>query len=690
MASLDEFRQLASQKLFKSYSEVRDYLAQLNTQNSNQEKHSKLVDRSVTSVAAQERFKGESIDINNSGLETTKVWGVIIRTEIYPTSEKKQSIIYCDVPGHGDSALQAVHPDKFVGSDLDVEQFKVVRFFWENSYIKVAPKHKALVELKVPRSFLNQVNKEPTRCELIKDYAEEVIGPDTSAASATSSAAPGGGGDATGGGGGGGGGGAVPQDSRAQKANKHVFAKAMDKAGITDNDLRAAIVGVIGGETNFKLNAEFSYAKTPLAQVKSALGPRLSKLSDAEIEVLKKDPVKFFEYCYGCAKGGRTANGNNCGGNDIPGDGYKYRGRGYIQITFKGNYRQLGDKIKRDLVGNPDLLNTAEVAAEATVAYLLINLPKHRKYTTNIERVIRAVSGGAEITAKSRKVKTDAYLRYKDSGEFNYNPGGIPVASNQTPPGSNPNGTPGPPRQGSGSPPVSRPKMQLMMVETDQSLALSTKSKALQPFIRVREDIVSSLLSIKEILNYYGIPFSCENTNVSISNRDISEFARVGLEIKLNINSALSPDSNFIDDDFYIAPNLETSLGIRIYGQVRRRMPPVYGYISSFTKELDVYDIRETYLKTRPKLVKIYKSFIDVSDLFEQYGFLRVQPEKDFFVKSDNKKSNWNVFYTLPKINNGHSYRDLLSTVYDKDSSPIWYEKDKYWNGEKLIWETES
>lgn len=42
-------------------------------------------------------------------------------------------------------------------------------------------------------------------------------------------------------------------------------------------------------------------------------------------------------------------------GNTTPGDGIKYAGAGYVQLTWKANYEKAGKKIKVDLVKNPHL-----------------------------------------------------------------------------------------------------------------------------------------------------------------------------------------------------------------------------------------------------------------------------------------------------------------------------------------------
>ncbi|MGL4634609.1 MAG: glycoside hydrolase family 19 protein [Beijerinckiaceae bacterium] len=42
-------------------------------------------------------------------------------------------------------------------------------------------------------------------------------------------------------------------------------------------------------------------------------------------------------------------------GNTRAGDGARYSGRGFVQLTWKNNYRRAGEKLGLDLVANPDL-----------------------------------------------------------------------------------------------------------------------------------------------------------------------------------------------------------------------------------------------------------------------------------------------------------------------------------------------
>jgi len=51
-------------------------------------------------------------------------------------------------------------------------------------------------------------------------------------------------------------------------------------------------------------------------------------------------------------------------GNTCAGDGPKYCGRGYVQLTWKNNYKRAGDECGVDLVANPDKAMDPEIAAK--------------------------------------------------------------------------------------------------------------------------------------------------------------------------------------------------------------------------------------------------------------------------------------------------------------------------------------
>jgi predicted chitinase len=143
-----------------------------------------------------------------------------------------------------------------------------------------------------------------------------------------------------------------------QKENIKLLIDAMEEEGIKDPVTQIGILSVISKESNFKPKGEVSYASTSNSRIRSIFGKRVSKYSDSELDSIKRDPKKFFDLVYG----GRFGN--------APDEGYKYRGRGFNQLTFKGNYKKYGNLIGVDLVGNPDLANDPKVAAKIALSFL--------------------------------------------------------------------------------------------------------------------------------------------------------------------------------------------------------------------------------------------------------------------------------------------------------------------------------
>ncbi|HVZ29646.1 MAG TPA: D-Ala-D-Ala carboxypeptidase family metallohydrolase [Asticcacaulis sp.] len=81
-------------------------------------------------------------------------------------------------------------------------------------------------------------------------------------------------------------------------------------------------------------------------------------------------------------------------GNVNPGDGYKYRGRGFIMITGRSNYTSYAKLISQPLVDQPELLEQAVVAAQASAAFWASNSLNTKADADDIVAITKVVNGG--------------------------------------------------------------------------------------------------------------------------------------------------------------------------------------------------------------------------------------------------------------------------------------------------------
>ena len=54
-------------------------------------------------------------------------------------------------------------------------------------------------------------------------------------------------------------------------------------------------------------------------------------------------------------------------GNTQPGDGVRFKGRGYVQITGRTNYQKYSSILGFDLTGNPELVENPEIAVQILI-----------------------------------------------------------------------------------------------------------------------------------------------------------------------------------------------------------------------------------------------------------------------------------------------------------------------------------
>lgn len=81
-------------------------------------------------------------------------------------------------------------------------------------------------------------------------------------------------------------------------------------------------------------------------------------------------------------------------GNTAPGDGWKYRGRGPIQITGKNNYLACGKALGLDLVANPEKLEQPEYAARSAAWFWESNGLNALADADRFTDITRKINGG--------------------------------------------------------------------------------------------------------------------------------------------------------------------------------------------------------------------------------------------------------------------------------------------------------
>lgn len=169
--------------------------------------------------------------------------------------------------------------------------------------------------------------------------------------------------------------------------------------GIDTPKLLAAFIAQIGTESGgfLTIKESFNYSPEGLrtvfptrisAEVSLQLGRRPNE---------KSVPLERQMQLANLLYGGRY-------GNDTVGDGWKFRGRGLKQVTFRDNYDKCGDTLGLDLLSDPDLLLIdANAAMSAGWYWSYANCSKYAN-ADDFVGLTKAINGGTN-GLKDRQVR---------------------------------------------------------------------------------------------------------------------------------------------------------------------------------------------------------------------------------------------------------------------------------------------
>jgi putative chitinase len=156
------------------------------------------------------------------------------------------------------------------------------------------------------------------------------------------------------------------------------------KYGIDSNNRIAAFIAQCGHEsggwTVFSENLFYG-----VSALESLFGKYFSKAGRNAADFAKK-PEKIANVIYASRMGN---------GNTESGDGWKYRGRGPIQLTGKSNYASFSKDMGVDVVTNPDLVSTdKKIALMSAIWFWNKNSLNALADTGDIKAMTKKINGG--------------------------------------------------------------------------------------------------------------------------------------------------------------------------------------------------------------------------------------------------------------------------------------------------------
>lgn len=178
----------------------------------------------------------------------------------------------------------------------------------------------------------------------------------------------------------------MPLDRTNENA-RYLLQRAYD-AGITDPRELSVFMGQMEVESGGfgQLEEALGYSGRRLLEAfPGRNGMRTREQAD---EIASRGPEGIANSVYGGRWGERNL------GNTEEGDGWRFRGRGFVQLTGRANYASAANELGVDIVSNPDIVSERDFAADATIHYWRDRVVRHSAQLDPDAATPRINSGG--------------------------------------------------------------------------------------------------------------------------------------------------------------------------------------------------------------------------------------------------------------------------------------------------------
>jgi len=154
----------------------------------------------------------------------------------------------------------------------------------------------------------------------------------------------------------------ISEQEKKQNANKIV--KELTKQGITDKREQANLLAVVETKSKLSPRAVKNYSNASVQDIRSEFGSRIDDISDTELTNLKDNPSDFYDEVL-----------KDVGGSE-------YQGRGFVQLTGRDNYVEVGNRLNMDLANNPELAFDTDTSAKIAADFY-----KDQNSKTNLKSI---------------------------------------------------------------------------------------------------------------------------------------------------------------------------------------------------------------------------------------------------------------------------------------------------------------